>query len=108
MNQRALKDISAAEAHSMLEYDAILVDVRETYEQAMERIPGALARPLSALARGEPINLPSGRAAVFLCASGARTRNNSAALAALAGAHAFCMSGGIAAWKRAGLPTERG
>jgi rhodanese-related sulfurtransferase len=103
-----LKDISVEEVRALLAIDAILVDVRETHEQAAERIPGAVALPLSDVARGEPANLPMDRAVVFLCASGARTRNNAAALAAVAGSYAFCMSGGIAAWKRAGLPVERG
>ena len=102
-----LKDITAQQAHAMLG-DAILVDVREMYEQAAERIPGAVARPLSELAAGAPADLPLDRTVVLLCASGARTRNNSVGLAALAGGEAFCLNGGIAAWKGAGLPIERG
>ena len=56
---------------------------------------------------GEPANLPDGPA-VFLCASGARTTRNSAALASLTENDAYCMTGGIMAWKRAGYPTQRG
>ena len=40
--------------------------------------------------------------------SGARTTRNSAALAALAGGDAYCLAGGIMAWKQAGFPTARG
>lgn len=104
----ALKDIDVTEAHALLSRDAIFIDVREPYEQAAERIPGALSAPLSALARGEPINAPADRPKVFLCASGNRTRNNAAALATLVDGEAYCMAGGITAWRRAGYPTERG
>lgn len=103
-----LKDVDPRQAHGLLSQNAILVDVRESYEQAAERIAGAIELPLSRLARGEPVNLPEGKVAVFLCASGARTRMNSAALAEIAGGDAYCLAGGIAAWKRAGFPTERG
>lgn len=103
-----LKKITVAEAHALLDRNAVLVDVREPHEQAAERIPGAVELPLSLLARGTPANLPADRPAVFLCASGARTTANSAALAAIAGGDAYCMTGGIMAWKRAGYPTEHG
>jgi rhodanese-related sulfurtransferase len=104
---KTLRDITAQEATALLAGDAILVDVREPYEQAMERIAGAVSLPLSALAAGQPADIPDGRSAIFLCASGARTSRNSAALASLATGDAFNLAGGIAAWKRAGLPTER-
>ncbi len=80
-SMRTLKDIDVKEAHALLDRNAIFIDVREAYEQAAERIPGAISAPLSALARGEPVNAPTDRPKVFLCASGNRTRNNAAALA---------------------------
>ena len=102
-----LKEISAEEARRLVSESAILVDVRETYEQAMERIPGSVEMPLSRLAKKPELDLPAGRVPVFLCASGNRTRVNSAALAAITGGSGYCLAGGIAAWKRAGYPTER-
>lgn len=105
---RMLKDIDVSEAHALLDRNAIFIDVREAHEQAAERIPGALSAPLSALARGEPINVPTDRPKVFLCASGNRTRNNAAALATLVDGEAYCMAGGIMAWRQAGYPTQRG
>ena len=74
----------------------------------MEHIPGALSAPLSELARGGAVDAPADRPKVFLCASGARTRNNAAALAALVEGEAYCLAGGIMAWRRAGYATERG
>lgn len=102
-----LEDITADDAHALLDDGALLVDVRETHEQAVERIPGAIALPLSHLADGGAVDLPHDRTTVFLCASGMRTKRNAAALAALTEAKAFCMTGGIGAWKAAGYPTDR-
>ncbi|MEP0322977.1 rhodanese-like domain-containing protein [Bauldia litoralis] len=107
MTNPLLTDITVNDAHALLDKQAVLVDVREPNETAAEAIPGSIKLPLSVLARGEPANLPDGPV-VFLCASGARTTRNSAALASLAKGDAYCMTGGIMAWKRAGLPTERG
>jgi len=105
---RMLKDIDVNEAHALLDRHAVFIDVREPYEQAAERIPGAVSAPLSGLARGEAIDAPANRPKVFLCASGNRTRNNAAALATLVDGEAYCMAGGIMAWRQAGYPTERG
>ena len=103
-----LKDINAIDAHKLLENDAVLVDVREPYEIAAERIPGSIELPLSQLARGMPTKLPQDKAVVFHCASGARTKSNGRALASLTNGNAYNLVGGIAGWKRAGLRTSRG
>ncbi|WP_421723535.1 rhodanese-like domain-containing protein [Bauldia sp.] len=107
MTDRTLTDITVEDAHTLLDKDAILVDVREPNEQAAERIPGAIALPLSEIAAGAATDLPKATT-VFLCASGARTKRNAAALASLVDGEAYCMTGGILAWKGAGFPTERG
>jgi rhodanese-related sulfurtransferase len=105
---RGLRDINVQEARSLLDSEAVFIDVRESYEQAAESIPGAISAPLSELARGKAIDAPADRPKVFLCASGARTRNNAAALASLVEGEAYNMVGGIVAWRQAGYPTERG
>jgi|SRR5579864_507841 rhodanese-related sulfurtransferase len=102
-----LKQITPEEADRLVTAGAVLVDVREPYEQAMERIPGSIELPLSRLAESRP-ELPEGQAPIFLCASGARTLRYSAALAELADGDAYGLAGGIMAWKEAGLPTTRG
>jgi rhodanese-related sulfurtransferase len=108
MNNRLLADITVEDAHALLNENTVLIDVREPHEHAIERIPGAIALPLSRLANGGASDVPQDRTVVFLCASGMRTKTNSAALASLASGEAFCMTGGILAWKRAGFPTDRG
>jgi rhodanese-related sulfurtransferase len=102
---KILELITPEQAQILLDEKAVLVDVREAHEQAMERIPTALELPLSRLAHGMKADLPKGRPPIFLCASGMRTTKNSQALADGPG---YCLAGGIAAWKRAGYATERG
>jgi len=108
MNEPRLMNVSVEEVPALLSDNAVLVDVREPYEQARERIAGAIELPLSRLARGAEANLPADKTAVFVCASGTRTMVNSVALAMIAGGSGYNLVGGIAAWKRAGMPTERG
>lgn len=98
------KPISPAEAAALVEHGATLVDIREPGEVAQSSIPGALNLPLSRLESPTPA-LPKDTPVVFLCRSGARTQMNAPRLAARAGANpAYLLTGGIMAWKAAGLP----
>lgn len=86
--------------------EAVLVDVRETSEYEQEHIPGSLLVPLSAF---DPERFPriEGKKLVLHCAVGKRS---AAALIQLCKTGyqppAINMTGGIRAWKDAGLPTE--
>ncbi|MCC0052496.1 MAG: DUF2892 domain-containing protein [Rhodobiaceae bacterium] len=99
-------DITAQEASRLVGQGAVLVDVREASEHARERIAGSILMPLSQIAGGQP-DVGDARRVVFYCRSGGRT--------AAAREHlrprgkkvqAYILSGGIMAWKRAGLPVE--
>lgn len=83
-----------------------LIDVREATEFAESRIPGAKLAPLSAF---DPAAIPQapGRLAVVTCAAGGRSMK-AAELCAQAGLSVFNLTGGLAAWTKAGLPVERG
>lgn len=101
-----VRDLSAEEVAAELAADRVmLVDVREPGETARERIPGAVLMPLSVF---DPAELPdpAGREVVFSCASGIRSVK-AAEMAQAAGLpYRSHLAGGIAAWRRAGLPTE--
>ncbi|MFI4891091.1 MAG: rhodanese-like domain-containing protein [Steroidobacterales bacterium] len=81
----------------------LLIDVREPAEYASERIPGALLYPLSTF---DASTLPDdgARRVVFHCGSGKRSLRAAEQRLAAGQAHAAHLSGGIAAWKAAGLP----
>ena len=79
--------------------------MREPNETEQERIPGAMLAPLSQF---DPVHLPDpqGRTVVFTCGSGIRSIK--AAEIAQAAGLAFDghLTGGIKAWKAAGLAIE--
>jgi len=88
------------------EGDATLVDVREDFEHAEERIPGAELMPLSRFDAAALRSRHPDERIVFHCRSGKRSADAAQRLAA-EGALAFNLAGGIEAWKAAGHDTER-
>ena len=82
---------------------ALLIDVREPAEYAMERIHGALLFPLSTF---DATALPDDgdRRVIFHCGSGKRSLAAAEKRLAAGHEHAAHMRGGISAWKDAGLP----
>ena len=67
---------------------ALLVDVREADERAREHAPGSSHLPLSRI-DGTAFAAPAGIPVIFHCASGARTAQSAARLAARAGEELF-------------------
>jgi len=99
----AIRTITPAEAHRLVDAGAALVDIREPDEHARERIAGALNVPLPRLSDA---TIP-GDILVFHCKSGMRTAQNAAVLeGAASGRDCYIVEGGLGGWGRAGLPTE--
>ena len=84
---------------------AVLVDVREVPEYAQEHIAGALLVPLSEF---DPEKFPQspGKKVVIHCGVGQRSQRAAEYLTGMGYKDIVNMSGGIMAWKEAGLPTE--
>ena len=103
-----LRELTPAQVHAHLrEGTAVLVDVRESDERAAERIGGAQHAPLSSF---DPRALPHGgdKPVILHCAGGKRSATAiERCLAAGVPVDAH-LAGGLAAWKAAGLPVERG
>jgi rhodanese-related sulfurtransferase len=101
-------EVSPREVGEWLKAGAcVLVDVREADEHARERIAGARLVPLSRFDAAEAARgLKAGQRLVFHCKGGKRSAD--AARLAMqelgAAAAVVSMSGGIEAWKGAGLP----
>lgn len=87
------------------EGSAVLVDIREPDEYAREHILGARLVPLSAFDRHD-FDREKGKAVVFQCKSGNRTAANTPRILAKGLGEAYCLEGGLDAWKAAGLPTH--
>jgi rhodanese-related sulfurtransferase len=101
-----MQTINAPELKQKLDAgEAILIDVREADEYAREHIIGAHLAPLSAIGAHD-FGRDHGKAAVFHCRSGMRTQANATKLLAQGFREAYCLDGGIEAWKSAGFPVH--
>ncbi|MDZ3832937.1 MAG: rhodanese-like domain-containing protein [Sphingopyxis sp.] len=80
-----------------------LIDIRERDEFARSRIEGAVNQPLSEWEDAH-LSLAPDRDVVFTCRSGMRTEAACARLSARVAGEALLLSGGVEAWRRAGLP----
>lgn len=87
--------------------DAVLIDVREPHEYAMEHIQGATLIPLSAF---DPNNIPdhTDKRLLLMCASGVRCGVASEMLKRAGFTEMFRLAGGIMGWKAAGGPVVHG
>lgn len=101
-----MKTITPDRAVELVNSGAVLIDIRESAEHASENIPGARHHALSQIDAQHPVRAGD-TVLIFHCKSGARTNMNAQRLAASAGqCEVYLLSGGIEAWKRAGLPTS--
>ena len=99
----ALTAISAEEASRLRYKNAVIIDVREPTELVRERIPDSRAVPLSQIASAD-LKLGPKERPIFVCHSGARTNARSGQLAAKIKGQGYALTGGMIAWKKAGLP----
>lgn len=86
--------------------DAVLIDVREDFEHAQERIDGAEHEPLGSLDPERIRAAHEGKRIVFHCRTGKRSHEAARRVRAL-GEPAFHLAGGIEAWKAEGEPVTR-
>jgi rhodanese-related sulfurtransferase len=99
-----LEELSPPQVAELLNgHQILLIDVREPDEYAAQRISGALLFPLSTLnALALPPDGP--RRVVFQCGTGKRSALAARARLAAGASRAAHLTGGIGAWKAAGLP----
>ncbi len=86
---------------------AVLVDVREDWEFAQDRIPGAVNLPLSTFDIRK-LPLEDGRRLVLVCAVGRRSAQAAGILLATGHETATHLRGGLLAWDDAGFKTVSG
>jgi rhodanese-related sulfurtransferase len=101
--------VDVRQAHTALSdnADAIIVDVRTAQEWAQTGIPtGATLITLDEIVQ-RANELPQGRPIYLICNSGNRSRVAADALVERGFTSVYNVDGGIQAWLRAGLPTER-
>lgn len=99
-------EVSPKHAFSAIRDDgAVLIDVREPWESDEMRIPGAMMMPLSEIP-GRLSEIPEGRDIFMYCRAGGRSARAAQFLREHGRPRAYNVSGGIDAWKEAGLPIE--
>lgn len=107
MSTTTTTEIDPATAHDWIESgQAVLIDVREPDEHAIEHIQGAKLVPLSRFDPGQV--QAQGSKVILHCRSGRRSMEARARLAAAGQfGEIYSLKGGIDAWRTAGLPTRR-
>lgn len=104
--------VSVTDAHARLDgadvsAGPLLVDVREPSEIAEVRAAGVVVMPLSTFTARHR-ELPTDRALLMICRSGARSAQATAFLLANGWTDVANVAGGTLAWVQAGLPERRG
>ncbi|MBI3751733.1 MAG: molybdopterin-synthase adenylyltransferase MoeB [Chloroflexi bacterium] len=98
-------EVGPAEAASLRDEGAILLDVREPSEWQEGHLEGAIHLPQGRLHAGVAAAVPDRDASIVVyCRSGNRSHYATAALGQLGYRHVVNLAGGIIAWQRAGLP----
>ena len=103
--EKKLVEIDAATLCRWLSSDmAVLVDVREAWEFAQDRIPGAINLPLSSF---DIHKLPpdDGRRVVLTCAAGRRSAQAAGIMLAAGYDKITCLRDGILSWEAADFGT---
>ncbi|MCA9296681.1 MAG: rhodanese-like domain-containing protein [Phycisphaerales bacterium] len=86
--------------------DTVLIDVREPFEHAGERIQGAKNVPLSSFDPASVRREHGDKRVVFHCRTGKRSAE-AATKFGVDAAQTFHLAGGIESWKQSGESTER-
>jgi rhodanese-related sulfurtransferase len=105
-----LPAVEVAEAARRLAEDParpLLVDVREPWEFAAVRAPGAVLLPMSTF-NDRVGELPADRPLMVICQSGSRSGAVTGFLTRSGRSDVVNVTGGMAAWQQAGLPVTRG
>ena len=100
-------DVVPAQLAALLDHGtAVVIDVREPDEYAVERIEGALLMPLSMF---DATKFPRvfDRTVVLVCAIGKRSRAAGLQLLKVGFTDVHHLDGGLKGWKDAGLPVEQ-
>jgi len=102
------RTLSPQEAKALIETrkDLVLVDVRSPEELYEGSIPGSQLMPFGELAKGR-MTLPTGKPILLICAVGGRSYAVGQYFSGKGYGEIYNLSGGISAWKAAGLPLQQ-
>jgi glyoxylase-like metal-dependent hydrolase (beta-lactamase superfamily II)/rhodanese-related sulfurtransferase len=105
-----VRDITPAELSELLaagdDAAPVVIDVREPWEYAQGRVPGARLIPLGELL-GRLDELDPARPTALICAVGSRSQSAAALLGQKGFETVYNVAGGTTRWAQSGLPLER-
>lgn len=103
-----MNNVTFDEAQEMIKNGVLVIDVRTPAEFAEGHIPGAYNIDIHALDFTERIKAFDPEATYIInCQSGGRSARATSLMHELGFTKAVNLTGGITAWKAAGLPVER-
>jgi len=102
-----VKRMDASDYMSMRKSEHVLIDVRSPSEWASGHAPKAMHIPLGEVS-GSMHRIPANKPLVVVCASGNRSAMAATALAKKGFSPVYNFSGGMGAWRSAGLPLKTG
>jgi rhodanese-related sulfurtransferase len=104
-----IQSITPTEASKMFAAkEAVIIDVREQNEWDAGHIPGAIHIPVASLnSRLAELEQYKDSPVIMQCRSGRRSAQGAVALNAAGFKNLYNMEGGILAWDKAGLETEK-
>lgn len=97
----------AGATHLINREDALVLDVREPAEFGAGHVIGARNVPLARIAERADFTKRKDRPLIVYCDSGNRTSKAAAALKQQGFTRVVSLSGGLGAWRQAGLPVEK-
>ena len=101
--QLAGATVNTLQATRLINDGAVVLDVREPAEFTAGHLANSRNIPTAQLDQ-RLAELPAGKPVVVVCASGSRAGRAAAALRKAGRADVFCLDGGLAGWRQAGLP----
>lgn len=104
------RDVKAAEAVQLINHDdAVVIDVRSDDDFEAGHIVGAVHAPLALLEeRMKDLQAYRERKVIVCCEAGRQSAHAGAALRDAGFGSVYKLSGGLMAWRSAGLPLEKG
>ena len=103
-----VKNLSPADAVQIINRQGgTVIDVREPTEYKTGHIPNAVNVPMKTLATHKPLEKHKDRPLVIACRSGNTSVTAAIALRKRGFAQVYSLAGGMTAWQRDSLPTEK-
>ena len=98
--------VNTLQATRLINDGAVVLDVRDAAEYGAGHLANSRNIPTAELDK-RVAELPANKPVVVVCASGSRSARAAAALRRAGRTDVFCLDGGLAGWRQAGLPVVK-